>query len=71
MSLHDKDFTSNLKVVMARVKGNGGWVGKMKGDIVNNVVMSLHSDRKLLEWVGDHIERYKNVEPLYCIQKLI
>ena len=57
---------TETKGMVARRKGVRGWAKKRKGKIVNNMVMSLHGDRWLLELMKcDHIVNYKNVKSLY------
>lgn len=43
-------------------------IHEVKGNIVNNIVISSHGDRWLLD-LCDHIVRYINVESLYSIPK--
>lgn len=55
--------------MVAKVEGVWRWIKTVKGNIANNIRISLHGDKWLLELVGYHMVKYVNVKSLYCTPK--
>ena len=57
---------TEMKLTVARGEGRQGMDENMKENIVTNTLVTLHSDRWLLDLLGNHIIRYINIKSLCC-----